>query len=130
MLSDMSSTLSDQILDRDHMKKSNWEEAAKNVPIKWEEQLRALTDLSCGPSELLESVIKEKARCREKQWQFRKPNGHRVHVRDILEKVAFWVDKVKEVGDIIVQFDPVHASLPWAGARFLLSVSHVAWIIF
>jgi hypothetical protein len=40
--------------------------------------------------------------------------------------VAFWVDKVKETGDIIVQFDPVHASLPWAGARFLLTVSHLA----
>src|ERR1700761_2436541 len=103
--------------------KRNWEEAAKAVPIKWEEQLRALNDLSCGPSELLNSVVKEQAHCRARQWECRKPNGHRVYVRDILEKVSAWVDKVKEIGDVIVQFDPVHASLPWAGARFLLTVS-------
>jgi hypothetical protein len=112
------------------MEKSYWEEAANNIPMKWQEQLRALSDLSCGPSVLLDSVIKEQADCRAKQWQCRKPNGHKVYVRDILEKVAFWVDKVKETGDIIVQFDPVHACLPWAGVRFLLAVSHLEKTIF
>jgi hypothetical protein len=123
-----SHTPSDQKLYRDHvnMEKSHWEEAANNVPMKWQEQLQALSDLSCGPSILLDSVIKKQADCRAKQWQCRKPNGHKVYVRDILEKVAFWVDKVKETGDIIVQFDPVHACLPWAGVRFLLTVSHPA----
>jgi len=128
MLPAMSGTLLDQRLDRDHMnvQKSYWKEAANNVPVKWQEQLQALSDLSCGPSELLDSVIKEQADCGAMQWRCRKLNGDKVYVRDILEKVAFWVDKVREIGDIIVQFDPVHASLPWAGARFLLTVSHLA----
>jgi hypothetical protein len=37
-------------------------------------------------------------------------------------KLLSWMDKFKEIGDIIVQFDPVHAGLPWAGFRFLLKV--------
>jgi hypothetical protein len=128
MLPIMSDILSHQKLDPEHvaMKQSLWEEAAKDVAVKWQEQLRALTDLSCGPSALLDNVTKEQADCRAKQWKCHKPNGQKVYVRDILEKVAFWLEKVKDVGDILVQYDPVHSSLPWAGARFLLTVSHVA----
>jgi hypothetical protein len=108
------------------MEHSLWEDAAKEVAAKWQEQLRALTDLSCGPSALLSSVSQEQADCRAKQWKYQKPNGQKVYVRDILEKVAFWLEKVKDVGDVLVQYDPAHASLPWAGARFLLTVSPVA----
>lgn len=32
------------------------------------------------------------------------------------------MSKFKEIGDIIVQYDPGHAALPWAGFRFLLMV--------
>ncbi|KAF8417291.1 hypothetical protein EV426DRAFT_711742 [Tirmania nivea] len=32
------------------------------------------------------------------------------------------VNRFKEIGDIIVQFDPGHAALPWAGFRFLLKI--------
>ena len=43
-------------------------------------------------------------------------------LRDVGMKVLRWVDKFKQIGDIIVQYDPVHAALPWAGFRFLLQV--------
>jgi hypothetical protein len=32
------------------------------------------------------------------------------------------VEKFKEVGDMIVQYDPGHAALPGAGVRLLLQV--------
>lgn len=41
-------------------------------------------------------------------------------MRDVLENIAGWVNKFKEAGDMVVQYDPVHASLPWAAVRFLL----------
>ena len=44
-------------------------------------------------------------------------------MRDIFEKIIVWVDKFKALGDVAVQYDPAHASLPWAGVRFLLQVS-------
>ena len=45
-----------------------------------------------------------------------------VVLRDVGMKILRWVDTFKQIGDIIVQFDPVHAALPWAGFRFLLQV--------
>lgn len=43
-------------------------------------------------------------------------------------KIVFWLSKFKDVGDIAVNFDPVHASLPWAGIRFLLQVREKSFI--
>ncbi|KAF8418714.1 hypothetical protein EV426DRAFT_568074, partial [Tirmania nivea] len=37
-------------------------------------------------------------------------------------KILHWVNRFKEIGDIIMQFDPGHAALPWAGFRFLLKI--------
>lgn len=105
------------------MAQSLWEEAADKVNTRWQDQLVALSDKSCNPSALLAKVLEKQKICRDKQWRVYKPNGHRVFVREILENVATWVSKVQAVGDVICSFDPVHASLPWAGARFLLTVS-------
>jgi 3-dehydroquinate synthetase len=43
-----------------------------------------------------------------------------------IEKFLNCMDRFKEIGDIIVQFDPVHAALPWAAVRFLLKVDYTA----
>lgn len=44
-------------------------------------------------------------------------------MRDIAGKLIGWLDTFKLVGDIMVNFDPVHAALPWAGVRFLLQAA-------
>ena len=49
-------------------------------------------------------------------------------IRDLLEKVSFWVSKFKEAVDVAVQFDPLHASLPWAAVRSLLQVISLFFI--
>jgi hypothetical protein len=41
---------------------------------------------------------------------------------DLFAKIVKWIDLFKQVWDAAVQYDPVHASLPWAGVRFLLQV--------
>ena len=41
---------------------------------------------------------------------------------DLFCKVIRWINLFKQVGDAAVQYDPVHASLPCAGVRFLLQV--------
>lgn len=60
--------------------------------------------------------------CDEKRWKF-ELFGQQIILRDVAEKVIVWVDRFKEIGDVAVNFDPVHAALPWAGIRFLLEVS-------
>ncbi|KAI1388967.1 uncharacterized protein F4822DRAFT_263886 [Hypoxylon trugodes] len=41
-------------------------------------------------------------------------------VRDLASKIIVWLNRLKEVGDVAVSFDPTHAALPWAAFRFLL----------
>lgn len=59
----------------------------------------------------------------QERWAFTTISGRRIILRDVLDKIAIWVNKFKEVGDTIMQFDPHHAALPWAGIRFLLQAS-------
>ena len=47
--------------------------------------------------------------------------GEELVLRDVGMKILHWVDKFKQTGDV-VQFDPTHAALPWAGFRFILQV--------
>lgn len=60
----------------------------------------------------------------EHRWHFRRPGrgGETVVLRDLFSKIVTWIDRFKQVGDIVVQYDPAHAALPWAGVRFLLQV--------
>ena len=72
--------------------------------------------------EQLHGVVQQKRdECREKQWKFRF-QGQEIILRDLAEKIIFGLNKFKEIGDVAVNFDPVHAALPWAGVRFLLQV--------
>ena len=48
--------------------------------------------------------------------------GKNLILRDVFGKIVGWIQKFKEIGDVAVQYDPVHASLPWAGVRLLLEV--------
>jgi hypothetical protein len=104
---------------------SLWDKAAealggedkRNVDFNREDKLAILRDV-------LEAVNEKKRTCLEKRWKYKKGNKE-IIIRDQLEKVAEWVNKFKEVGDCAVQYDPAHASLPWAGVRFFLQVRHL-----
>lgn len=43
---------------------------------------------------------------------------------DLFGKIVKLVDLFQQVGDPAVQYDPVHAALPWAGVRCLLQVRY------
>jgi hypothetical protein len=77
---------------------------------------------SSGRIEEVVSITRTKQdECEKKSYKFRF-QGKEMILRDVAEKIVFWLDKFKTVGDVVVNFDPVHASLPWAGIRFLLQV--------
>jgi hypothetical protein len=48
--------------------------------------------------------------------------GREIILRDAAAKLLAWLDKFKQVGDIVVNYDPHQLALPWAGVRFLLEV--------
>ena len=39
---------------------------------------------------------------------------------DIYSHAISWINKFKDIGDIAIQVDPVHAALPWAATRLVL----------
>lgn len=69
-----------------------------------------------------ENTQSSRQRLEDKSWSFKRKNGETVYVRELLAKESKWINHFKDIGDIIVQYDPVHAALPWAGVRFLLTV--------
>ncbi|KAE9375999.1 hypothetical protein N431DRAFT_556282, partial [Stipitochalara longipes BDJ] len=52
--------------------------------------------------------------CKKKLWKYENKRGEVVILRDVFAKVVNAIDKFNEIGDIIVQYDPVHAALSWA----------------
>lgn len=65
----------------------------------------------------------KKNQCVRSRIRIRRKNGEVIIVRDVFEKIVKYVQKFREIGDVAVQYDPAHASLPWAGVRLLLQVS-------
>jgi hypothetical protein len=90
------------------------DEDKRNVDFHREDKLAILRDV-------LNAVDEKKRTCLEKRWKYRKGNKE-IIIRDQLEKLAEWVNKFKDIGDCAAQYDPAHASLPWAGVRFFLQV--------
>ncbi|KAF6230805.1 hypothetical protein HO173_010921 [Letharia columbiana] len=75
-------------------------------------------------SDLGQLVISAREKSIEKRWRFHRPgDGQTVILRDLFTKIVVWIDRFKEIGDIVIQYDPVHAALPWAGIRFLLQLA-------
>jgi hypothetical protein len=99
-----------------------WEKAVEalgtedrsNIDFNQEDKLAILKDV-------LDTANEKKRTCLGKRWKYKKGNKE-IIIRDQLEKVVEWVNKFKEVGDTVVQYDPGHAALPWAGVRFFLQV--------
>ena len=72
-------------------------------------------------------IITESARdqCIKKRWRFSRlgRNGETIVLRDIFNKMVVWINMFKQIGDTVMQYDPGHAALPWAGVRFILQVA-------
>ena len=92
------------------------EEDRKLVAFDGQHKLDVLCDLG-------QFVITARDTSINKRWRFHRPgSGQTVILRDLFSKIVVWINRFKEIGDIVVQYDPVHAALPWAGVRFLLQV--------
>ncbi|KAE9380762.1 hypothetical protein N431DRAFT_477640 [Stipitochalara longipes BDJ] len=90
------------------------------------QQLRPSSNAQQPPSEIMKELLglttKVEKECKAKSFKFRFRDKE-IILRDVVGKTVFWLNKFKDVGDIAMNFDPVHASLPWAGVRFLLQAA-------
>ncbi|KAF3031622.1 hypothetical protein E8E12_001273 [Didymella heteroderae] len=58
----------------------------------------------------------------ESRWKYNRKTGNTVVIRNVFKKIVRWINMFKQFWDIAVQYDPAHASLPWAVVRFLLQI--------
>ncbi|KAL9609314.1 MAG: hypothetical protein Q9167_005901 [Letrouitia subvulpina] len=71
-----------------------------------EDRLR-LSELHPGKLEILKDVLevvsKRQDECLQKRWKFKKSTGEQIIIRDLFAKIAWWIAKFKEVGDMVAQ---------------------------
>lgn len=91
------------------------EKDKQNIDFQRADKLTILADV-------LSEVQKKKQVCINRRLKYQRKSGETVVLYDVFAKIARWVNKFKEVGDVVVQYDPGHAALPWAAIRFLLQV--------
>ena len=101
-----------------------WNKALDTLSI----ELRATLDSAkASHGDVLRQALREaqkkKQLCVQKSWTLKKRNGEMIILRDVVEKIVVWVEKFIAVGDIAVQYDPVHAAPAWAAFRFVLQVT-------
>ena len=94
------------------------EEDQKNIDFDGSDKLDIL-------SGLLQVTEESRQECIKKRWRYTRKSGETVIFVDLFGKIIKWIDLFKQIGDTAVQYDPVHAALPWAGVRFLLQVCDV-----
>lgn len=81
--------------------------------------LQALSDRE-RVTDIIDRLKEKRQQCEEAGWDKIKVFGRVVSLRDITSSTIAWLHKFKEIGDLAVQYDPAHAALPWAAARFVL----------
>ncbi|KAJ5611907.1 ankyrin repeat-containing domain protein [Penicillium herquei] len=104
-----------------------WSLALSSLPAKDQRMFTLPTspppDTTRILDEILSALEKQRDRCKRDKWKTIGIGGKELVIRDICSKIAAHVKKFTEVVDIAVQYDPVHAALPWAGVRFLLQLT-------
>ncbi|KAM0424460.1 hypothetical protein ACHAPT_010384 [Fusarium lateritium] len=77
-------------------------------------------DSSAEVREIIALVNQKRQECEAKRWGTVQVLNTTISLSDLASNAITWLNKFKEVGDTIVQYDPGHAALPWAAARFIL----------
>lgn len=114
-----------------HIHLDLWKEAIARLSNDDKAQIeRAIGDVSIPVHEVVDNMIdlatKKQQEYQMKGWTKTVYLGdHEISLGDLASKTIIWLNKFKEIGNIVVQYDPVHAALPWAAVRFLLQAATV-----
>ena len=113
---------------------SLWSLALSSLPEKDRRIFKVadspLPDATVILNDILLALEKQRDRCKRDRWTTISIGGKELVIRDICAKIAAHIKKFLAVVDVAVQFDPVHAALPWAGVRFLLQLTFNGFEIF
>ena len=71
-------------------------------------------------------IAKKLAIMERKQWRIKTLGSQPVLVREQVDRIINIVLVARDFGSTLVNIDPVHAGLPWAGVCMLLPVNESA----
>ncbi|RPB27788.1 hypothetical protein L211DRAFT_802384, partial [Terfezia boudieri ATCC MYA-4762] len=96
-----------------------WAKAYHKAPDKLKQHLAANLNNPDILQDVLQRAIQAKEANVAKQLKL-KWGDREFDLQETADRLVRWITKFMQVGDIAVQYDPVHAALPWAGVRFVL----------
>lgn len=99
-----------------------WQRAFDSLPESLQGTLKQANDWKLDKLHAALKVAEDKRQLSfKKRWKKKRPGGGEdIIIRDIMEKIVQWIRRFRDVGDVIVQYDPGYSALPWAAVRFLL----------
>lgn len=105
-----------------HSVQDLWQRAFSSLPESLKETLNYANDRKLDKLHAALKVAEDKRQLSlKKRWKKRRPGGGEdIIIRDIMEKIVQWIRRFRDIGDVIVQYDPGYSALPWAAVRFLL----------
>ncbi|TGO55838.1 hypothetical protein BOTNAR_0236g00050 [Botryotinia narcissicola] len=122
----MASSCSTSTIPQRTVAEKRWHQAWESLKKEDKDEIK-LDHTRTGYLDILQDIhnlaTEKKEVCIQKAWKYKKNNGTTIIVRDLFEKILVWVNKVKDVGDVIVSYNPGHAALPWAAVRLLLTIA-------
>ena len=107
-----------------------WQEAVEKLPEKDKKSLelpKSGTSATNIVEDALAGVRSSEDKVNRNLIRVKTKRGE-VPLRHYVDKLTKVLVQFREIGDTLVQYDPGHAALPWAGVRLLLNVSVIPFI--
>ena len=106
-----------------------WAKAYQKLPDELKQQLVMNNCVTADRLQTLQDILETAVQAKDTSMAKRltlKLGDKVINVHEIADRLVGWITRFKEIGDIAVQYDPVHTALPWAGVRFILLVRTTA----
>ncbi|KAG9943476.1 hypothetical protein KCU85_g8660, partial [Aureobasidium melanogenum] len=103
-----------------------WQDAVEKLPEKDKKSLEISRPGSSSTTiidEVLVGVKNSEDKVNKNLIKIRTRKGELVPLRRYFDKLTKVLIQFREIGDTLVQYDPGHAALPWAGVRLLLNIA-------
>jgi hypothetical protein len=114
------------------LRKDYWGEALSNLEKHKQDRIKQellnkedLTSITSWPDIIAGMCSREQVGLQTKERKLRFA-GREIDLRKMMDGWTEFLDKIKQIGDVAANADPIHAGLPWAAVRFILTVRLIA----
>lgn len=105
---------------------SLWAAAFERLTTKEKSSIKSIVAKIGDPVEHIVGEIRDEVKKQGDLHQGKKWTiqfcGKKIVLQEVMQRIMTWLDRFKDLGDVISSYDPIHLALPWAGIRFLIQV--------